>query len=205
MTTGNVFPIIGAGQPPSVIGFEFSSSEVMILLSHEVEKREVAMTEDVKNSPSTNDLPPAVPEFTGEVTSPPMDARFVTRAKESVDPVITRNLAIRRMFSESEGIFESSFQFSLYNKLPVSETNVRHVHDDVEKIYYFITGSAEIDCGPWRKDVQAGDFLFFPAAIPHQIRNTGSVDLEFIVVAAKTLDTAKGMENGGLIELSTDS
>ena len=100
MTTGNVFPIIGAGQPPSVIGFEFSSLEVMILLSHEVEKREVAMAEDVNNTPSKNDLPPAVPEFTGEVMSPPIDARFVTRARESVDPVITRNLAIRRIFSE---------------------------------------------------------------------------------------------------------
>ncbi|MDG1839555.1 MAG: cupin domain-containing protein [Dehalococcoidia bacterium] len=163
------------------------------------------MTENVNNNPSADDLPPAVPEFTGEVTSPPRDARFVTRSKESVEPTITRNLAIKRMFQASEGIFESSFQFSLFNKLPVGETNVRHVHDDVEKIYYFITGNAEIDCGPWRKNVQAGDFLFFPAAIPHQIRNTGSLDLEFIVVAAKTLDTAKGMENGGLIELSDDS
>ena len=160
------------------------------------------MTENARNSPSENNLPPAVPEFTGEITSPPTDARFVTRSKESVEPVITRNLAIRRMFQESEGIFESSFQFSLFNKLPAGETNVRHVHDDVEKIYYFITGSAEIDCGPWRKGVEAGDFLFFPAAIPHQIRNTGSLDLEFIVVAAKTLDTAKGMENGGVTELS---
>ncbi len=160
------------------------------------------MTENAYNSPNENDLPPAVPEFTGEITSPPTDARFVTRSKESVEPVITRNLAIRRMFQESEGIFESSFQFSLFNKLPVGETNVRHVHDDVEKIYYFITGSAEIDCGPWRKDVEAGDFLFFPAAIPHQIRNTGLADLEFIVVAAKTLDTAKGMENGGVTEPS---
>lgn len=163
------------------------------------------MTENANNGPSENDLPPAVPEFTGEITSPPMDARFITRSKESVEPVITRNLAIRRMFQESEGIFESSFQFSLFNVLPVGETNVRHVHEDVEKIYYFITGTAEIDCGPWRKEVQAGDFLFFPAAIPHQIRNTGSLDLEFIVVAAKTLDTAKGMENGGVIELSGNS
>jgi len=160
------------------------------------------MTENAHNSPNENDLPPAVPEFTGQITSPPAGARFVTRSKESVEPVITRNLEIKRMFQESEGIFESSFQFSLFNKLPVGETNVRHVHDDVEKIYYFITGSAEIDCGPWRKGVEAGDFLFFPAAIPHQIRNTGLVDLEFIVVAAKTLDTAKGMENGGITEPS---
>ena len=102
------------------------------------------------------------------------------------------------MFDSSEGLFESGLNFVLYNKLPVGETNVRHVHDDIEKIYYFLSGEAEIDCGPWRKNASAGDLLFFPAAIPHQILNIGSVDLEFIVVASKVSAQAEGMSNGGL-------
>ena len=150
----------------------------------------------------TNDndsgLPPEADAYEGEVTEPPENSRFVIRSHDSVDANETRNLQIRRMFDSSEGLFESSLNFVLYNKLPVGETNVRHVHDDIEKIYYFLSGEAEIDCGPWRKNASAGDFLFFPAAIPHQILNIGSVDLEFIVVASKVSAQAEGMSNGGL-------
>ena len=149
---------------------------------------------------SDNDsgLPPESDAYEGEVTEPPENSRFVIRSRESVDANETRNLQIKRMFDSSEGLFESGLNFVLYNKLPAGETNVRHVHDDIEKIYYFLSGEAEIDCGPWRKNASAGDFLFFPAAIPHQILNIGSVDLEFIVVASKLSAEAEGMSNGGL-------
>ena len=104
------------------------------------------------------------------------------------------------MFTTAEGRFESSFQFVLYNVLPVGETNVRHIHEDIEKVYYFLKGNAEIDCGPWRTTATAGDFLFFPADIAHQIYSQGPEDLEFIVCAAQTQGEARGMSDGGLLE-----
>ena len=103
------------------------------------------------------------------------------------------------MFTSAEGRFESTFEFVLFNRLPAGETNVRHVHENIEKVYYFLRGNAEIDCGPWRTSASAGEFLFFPADIAHQIRSLGPEDLEFIVCAASTTDAARGMSDGGLL------
>ena len=103
-------------------------------------------------------------------------------------------LFARRVFDAGQGLFESSFQFVLRNRLPPGEKNVRHVHEDVEKVYYFLEGRGEVSCGPWNRGVQSGDFLFFPANIEHEIENTGDVDMVFIVVAARTLGDAKGLE-----------
>ena len=65
-------------------------------------------------------------------------------------------------------------------------------------------GNAEIDCGPWRTSASAGEFLFFPADIAHQIRSLGPEDLEFIVCAASTTGAARGMSDGGLLAESGD-
>ena len=64
----------------------------------------------------------------------------------------------------------------------------------VEKVYYFLKGSGEVQCGPWKEAVRAGDFLFFPAAIEHEIRSDGPEDLEFVVCAARTLGAARGLQ-----------
>ena len=105
------------------------------------------------------------------------------------------DLMVRRIFDASATPFESSLSFVLYNRLPAGGKNERHLHDDVEKVYYFLKGSGEVECGPWKKAVKAGDFLFFPAAIEHEIRSHGPEDLEFIVCAARTLAEPRGLRD----------
>ena len=144
-------------------------------------------------------MPPEAPALETEPIPPPDDARFVVKAVADIPETVGRNIHARRMFTAAEGRFESSFSFVLFNRLPVGETNVRHIHEDVEKVYYFLRGNAEIDCGPWRASASAGDFLFFPADIAHQIRSLGPDDLEFIVCAASTVGEARGMSDGGLL------
>ncbi len=153
---------------------------------------------------SERDMPPVAPPLAGEPVPPPDDARFIVKPIADTPVSIGRNIHSRRMFTAAEGRFESSFQFVLYNVLPVGETNVRHVHEDIEKVYYFLQGNAEIDCGPWRTTATAGDFLFFPADIPHQIYSQGPDDLEFIVCAAQTVGQARGLSDGGLLEANGD-
>lgn len=154
---------------------------------------------------SERGLPPEAPAFAGEQAPPPVEARFVVRAAADVPETVGRNIHARRMFSAAEGRFESSLEFVLFNRLPVGETNVRHIHENIEKVYYFLRGNAEIDCGPWRTTAEAGEFLFFPADIAHQIRSLGPEDLEFIVCAAATTGAARGMSDGGLIADGGDS
>ncbi len=150
-------------------------------------------------------MPPEAPPLEGEPTAPPADARFVVRAVADVPAAVGRNIQARRMFTAAEGRFESSFEFVLFNRLPVGETNVRHIHENIEKVYYFLRGKAEIDCGPWRTSAGAGEFLFFPADIAHQIRSLGPEDLEFIVCAASTTSAARGMRGGGLLGEAGDA
>ena len=145
-----------------------------------------------QQTPERN-MPPVAPALEGEPVAPPADARFVVKPMAETPISVGRNIHARRMFTAAEGRFESSLQFVLYNVLPVGETNVRHIHEDVEKVYYFLKGNAEIDCGPWRTTAAAGDFLFFPADIAHQIYSRGPDDLEFIVCAAQTSGEARGM------------
>ena len=145
-------------------------------------------------------MPPVAPDLEGDPVAPPDNARFIIKPIADHPVSVGRNIQSRRMFTTAEDRFESSFQFVLYNVLPVGETNVRHIHEDIEKVYYFLKGNAEIDCGPWRTTASAGDFLFFPANIAHQIYSQGPDDLEFIVCAAQTVSEARGMDDGGLME-----
>ena len=154
------------------------------------------------NQPTPPGMPPEAPALEDEPIPPPGDARFVVKSPGDIPETVGRNIHARRMFSAAEGRFESSLAFVLFNRLPVGETNVRHIHEDVEKVYYFLRGNAEIDCGPWRASASAGDFLFFPADIAHQIRSLGPEDLEFVVCAASTVGEARGMSDGGLIDQS---
>lgn len=150
-------------------------------------------------------MPPEAPALDTDPIPPPDDARFVIKPTADIPETVGRNIHARRIFTAAEGRFESSLSFVLFNRLPVGETNVRHIHEDVEKVYYFLRGNAEIDCGPWRASASAGDFLFFPADIAHQIRSLGPDDLEFIVCAASTVADARGLSDGGLLSDTEDA
>ncbi len=127
--------------------------------------------------------------------SDPTVPRLIVKTATDVEPRPSRGaLEVRRVLDGENTPFESSFDFMLLNRLPAGGANERHVHEDVEKVYYFLSGSGRVSCGPWESRVSAGDFLFFPAAIEHEIHADEDADLEFIVCAAKTLETPRGLE-----------
>lgn len=120
--------------------------------------------------------------------------RLIVRSRDSVEEMNAHNVRVRPILAGEAAGFESSFAFVLYNRLPEGEVNEMHVHDDVEKVYYFIEGHAEVICGPWKERASGGDFVFLPAAIPHQVRSLGPGDLAFTVCAARTLAAPRGLE-----------
>lgn len=122
-------------------------------------------------------------------------AQFVVRHESQVaERVALGAVHAKGIFSPANAAFESSLVAVLRNRIPAGMVNERHVHADVEKVYYILQGEAEIGCGPWQQHARAGDFIFFPAAIHHQIRSLGPDDLEFIVIQSKTLDTPRGLQ-----------
>ncbi|HLZ72184.1 MAG TPA: cupin domain-containing protein [Dehalococcoidia bacterium] len=119
---------------------------------------------------------------------------LVQPAAEVAERQSRGELRVRQIFQAETAGFESSLSFVLWNRIPAGGANELHVHEDIEKVYYFLQGQGEVACGPWQRGVNAGDFLFFPAAIPHMVRNTGMEDLQFVVVAAKTMGTPRGLD-----------
>lgn len=113
---------------------------------------------------------------------------IVTAASDYPHTPSRGDLQVRRVFEAGRTPFRSSFQFVLHNRLPAGGANERHVHDDVEKVYYFLSGSGTVSCGDETSPVTAGDFLFFPAAIEHEIHADPGADLEFVVCAAQVTD-----------------
>ncbi len=121
--------------------------------------------------------------------STPQEQRLVVRAASDVAYAPSRgNLQVRRVFEAGSMPFRSDLQFVLHNRLPAGGANERHVHEDVEKVYYFLSGSGTVSCGDDTSPVRAGDFLFFPAQVPHEIHADADADLEFVVCAARIED-----------------
>ena len=118
---------------------------------------------------------------------------LVTRAEDVPERVALGAVHARVIFAAQAAGFESSLVTVLRNRIPAGLVNERHVHDDVEKVYYILGGEGDVECGPWQRRVRAGDFIFFPAAIPHQIRSLGPDDLDFIVVQARVQGTPRGL------------
>ena len=119
---------------------------------------------------------------------------LVQRAADVPERVSRGDLRVRQIFQAESAGFERSLSFVLWNRIPAGGAKELDVHEDIEKVYYFLAGEGEVACGPWMRSVSAGDFLFFPAAIPHMVRSLGPGDLEFVVCAARTLAPPRGLE-----------
>ena len=51
------------------------------------------------------------------------------------------------------------------------KTSDHHKHECLEQVYYILSGKGEIRCGDIRYPVQAGDAVYLPSGIPHQMFN----------------------------------
>src|SRR5437762_966879 len=87
---------------------------------------------------------------------------LVRSAADAPERVAHGAVHARGIFSAANAAFESSLVAVLRNRIPAGQVNERHVHPDVEKVYYILQGEAEIECGPWQQHASAGDFIFFP-------------------------------------------
>ncbi len=131
-----------------------------------------------------------VPEPIDNAGSP----RLLVRSAADVPERVAHGAVhAKEIFSAATTTFESSLVAVLRNRIPAGEVNERHIHPDVEKVYYILQGEAEIECGPWQQHASAGEFIFFPAAIHHRIHSLGPDDLEFIVIQAKVSGTPRGL------------
>jgi mannose-6-phosphate isomerase-like protein (cupin superfamily) len=58
-----------------------------------------------------------------------------------------------------------------------------HEHSAQWEAYYVLSGSGQARTPKGKETIQAGDYLVFPPGEAHQLINTGSEDLTFLVIA----------------------
>ncbi len=70
------------------------------------------------------------------------------------------------------------------SRLPPGATNFPfHAHAAQWELYLVVSGSGELRAGDTRTPVTAGDSFVCPPGEPHQIKNTGTEDLIYYVIA----------------------
>jgi mannose-6-phosphate isomerase-like protein (cupin superfamily) len=68
-------------------------------------------------------------------------------------------------------------------RMPPGTTEVRHFHNKASQFFYVLSGSLSIEISGSESILDPRQGLHIPAGEPHQVRNLGTVEAEFIVVS----------------------
>jgi len=78
------------------------------------------------------------------------------------------------------------------SRLTVSKTTLHvgketrgHKHDNIEEVYYFVSGNGTMDIGESNFNVSSGSIMLIPDGNFHKVYNTGDCDLIFIAMFEK--------------------
>jgi len=89
--------------------------------------------------------------------------------------------AVARMIMTSH--FLRSMEFLAYAILPAGNVIEEH-RDEVEEIYFILTGGGLMKVGTEEREVREGDAIWIPAGDPHRLENTTQDMTVILVVAA---------------------
>ena len=60
-----------------------------------------------------------------------------------------------------------------------------HNHEDVEQIWFILSGVGKARVGDEEREVKEGDAIYLPPQVPHTMKNTGTYPLRFLAIGAK--------------------
>jgi uncharacterized cupin superfamily protein len=75
------------------------------------------------------------------------------------------------------------FDFEIHRVLPGKINFPHHEHSAQWEAYYILSGTGRVRTPKGKEAISAGDYLVFPPGEAHQLINTGSEDLTYIVIA----------------------
>jgi len=70
------------------------------------------------------------------------------------------------------------------SKVDVGNTSNLHTHDDVEEIFYVISGHGRIRVGDEEEAIEPGSCIYIPVGLPHQLINTCDETLKIVSAAS---------------------
>ena len=60
-----------------------------------------------------------------------------------------------------------------------------HQHEDVEHVYFILSGVGIAMVGDEEQEVKEGDAIYMPPRLTHAMRNTGTYPLRFLAITAE--------------------
>ncbi|MCX9084432.1 MAG: cupin domain-containing protein [Candidatus Methanoperedens sp.] len=60
-----------------------------------------------------------------------------------------------------------------------------HFHDDIEELYYILSGYGMMTIGDETKEIERYDVIYIPKTFPHTLNNSGNVPLRFVTLSVK--------------------
>jgi mannose-6-phosphate isomerase-like protein (cupin superfamily) len=93
-----------------------------------------------------------------------------------------KNPGVRKRVIATQADFQSGHvQMLNWAVLPVGSAFQRHYHEDMQEIFVLVRGIAEMRCGAHTISMKPGDTVFVDAMEQHSMKNTGEIDVEYIV------------------------
>ena len=90
--------------------------------------------------------------------------------------------SLKRVLFRKDELSSGHVQMVNWACLPASKSFRIHYHQDMDEIFVIITGEVEITVADERAALGPGDAVLIPMKAAHRMVNTGSVDVEYIVI-----------------------
>ncbi len=103
------------------------------------------------------------------------------RRREEIEPYVTRDGSQIREWA-GPGYSPAANQSLAEATVAPGATTIRHYHRASEELYLVTAGRGLLRVGGEEREIAAGDCALIPPGEPHDLRNTGEVDL--VVVCA---------------------
>lgn len=99
--------------------------------------------------------------------------------------VNTENSEHYKWANNSDGwhLLKSDGLSVIEENVPPNEKEERHYHNASQQFFYVLSGSAHIEISGEVFDVHAGNGIHVPAKESHQLMNSGTVNLRFLVIS----------------------
>ncbi len=80
-------------------------------------------------------------------------------------------------------LVKSAMLSVIQERVPSGCSEIRHFHQKSEQFFYILSGNAVIEADGVVHSLITGQGLHIPAKVPHQLKNTSSQDLVFVVTS----------------------
>lgn len=104
-----------------------------------------------------------------------------------MDNVVSKNNSEHYKWGDScDGwhLLKSGELSIIQETVPPGKSEIMHYHKISKQFFYVLSGCATIEIDGKIKTILKQEGIFVPANVPHQLKNEGDENLEFIVVSS---------------------